>query len=172
MQAAFQKVKSILQEDRVLTHYDPALPLVMASDSSSHGLGAVISHEMPDGSEKPIAYASRSLTEREKKYAQIEKEALSIVWGVKKFQSYLEGRSFKLITDHKPLKYIMNPGKEVPVTAAARLQRWCLFLGAFSYTIDYRTQKNMQIVMICRVYPCQVVLRTSLMSLNCTKCLL
>ena len=140
-QAAFQKVKSILQED-LLTHYNPTLPLVMASDSSSYRLGAVLSHEMPDGSERPIAYASRTLTEMEKKYAQIEREALSIIWGVKKFQSYLEGRSLKLITDHKPLKYIMIPGKEVPVTAAARIQRWYLFLGAFSYTIDYRNTKE------------------------------
>ena len=114
----------------------------MASDSSSYGLGAVLSHEMLYASERPIAYALRSLTESEKKYAQIEKEALSIVWGVKKFQSYLEGKSFKLITDHKPLNYIMNPGKEVPVTAAAGLQRWCLFLGVFSYTIDYRNTKQ------------------------------
>ena len=92
-QGAFQKVKSILQEDRVVTHLDPALPLVMASDSSPYGLGVVFSHEMQDRSERPIAYASRSLTEKEKKYAQIEKEALSIVWGVKKFQSSKGGAS-------------------------------------------------------------------------------
>ena len=141
-QDAFEKVKSLLLKDNVLVHYDSDLPLVLASDSSSYGLGAVLSHVMPDGSDRPIAYASRSLSVREKKYAQIEKEALSIVWGVKKFQTYLEGRRFSLITDHKPLKYIMDPGKAVPVTAAARLQRWCLFLGAFSYTIQYRNTKQ------------------------------
>ena len=141
-QDAFEKVKSLLLKDNILVHYDPDLPLVLASDSSSYGLGAVLSHVMPDGSERPIAYASRSLSVREKKYAQIEKEALSIVWGVKKFQTYLEGRRFSLITDHKPLKYIMDPGKAVPVTAAARLQRWCLFLGAFSYTIQHRNTKQ------------------------------
>ena len=115
-QNAFDNVKSLLLKDDVLVHYD-----------SSYGLGAVLSHTMPDGSERPIAYASRSL---------------SIVWGVKKFQTYLEGRHFSLITDHKPLKYIMDPGKAVPVTTAARLQCWCLFLGAFSYTIQYRNTKQ------------------------------
>lgn len=134
----FQEVKRLLLKNNVLTHYDPSLPLLMASDSSAYGLGAVLSHLMPDGSEKPIAYASRSLSERERQYAQIEKEALSIVWGVRKFQSYLEGRRFSLVTDHKPLKYIMDPGKAIPTTAAARLQRWCLFLGAFSYDIKFR----------------------------------
>ena len=82
-QDAFEKVKSLLLKDNVLVHYDPDLPLVLASDSSSYGLGAVLSHVMPDGSERPIAYASRSLSVREKKYAQIEKEALSIVWGLR-----------------------------------------------------------------------------------------
>ncbi|KAK3723353.1 hypothetical protein QZH41_002826 [Actinostola sp. cb2023] len=99
---------------------------------------------MPDGSERPVGYASRSLTSTENKYAQIEKEALGIVWGVKKFQSYLEGRHFKLQTDHKPLKLIMDPKKAILVTSAARIQRWCLFLGAliFSYEIEHRGTKE------------------------------
>ena len=72
---------------------------------------------------------------------RIEKEALTLVWGVKKFQTYLEGRHFTLVTDHEPLKCIMDPGKAVPVTAAARIQRWCLLLGAFSYQIEFRGTK-------------------------------
>ena len=121
--------------------YDPDLPLILATDSSSYGLRAVLSHRTPEGEERPIAYASRSLSETEKKYSQIEKEALSLVWGVK-FQTYLEGRHFTLVTDHQPLKYIMDPGKAVPVNAAARIQRWCLFLGAFSYSIEFRGTKQ------------------------------
>lgn len=139
---SFEMVKQMLLQDRVLTHFDPDLPVVLACDSSSYGLGAVLSHKMPDGSERPVAFASRSLTKTEKKFAQIEKEALSLYWGVRKFKTYLEGRHFMLITDHKPLKFIMDPGKAVPVTAAARIQRWCLFLGAFSYEIEHRGTKQ------------------------------
>ena len=106
----------------------------------------VLSHLKPDGSERPIAYASRSLTKTEKKFAQIEKEALALYWGVRKFQTYLEGRPFTLITDHNPLKYIMDPGKAVP---AARLQRCCFFLGAFSYKIYTVEQNSIPVVMDC-----------------------
>ncbi|PFX22695.1 Retrovirus-related Pol polyprotein [Stylophora pistillata] len=141
-QASFLAVKEILLQDRVLMRYDPDSPLVLATDSSSYGLGAVLSHRTAEGVERPIAYATRSLCETEKKFSQIEKEALTLVWGVKKFQMYLEGRHFTLVTDHQPLKYIMDPGKAVPVTAAARIQRWCLFLGTFSYNIEFRGTKQ------------------------------
>ena len=69
----------MLLQDQVLTHFDPDLPLVLATDSSSYGLGAVLLHRTPEGVERPIAYASQSLSETEKKYSQIEKEALSLV---------------------------------------------------------------------------------------------
>lgn len=141
-QASFRLVKEMLLQDRVLMSYDPDSPLVLATDSSSYGLGAVLSYCTPGGVGHPIASASRSLSETEKKYSQIEKEALSLVWGVKKFQTYLEGHHFTLVTDHQPLKYTMDPGKAVPVTAAARIQRWCLFLGAFSYSIEFRGTKQ------------------------------
>ena len=89
----------------MLVHYDPELPLCMASDASPYGVGTVISYVFSDGSEQPIAFASRTLTSAEQKYAQIEKEALSLV---KKFHQYLYARQFSLITDHKPLTAIFG----------------------------------------------------------------
>ena len=132
----------MLLQGKVLIHYDPELSLVLPTDSSSYGLVAVLSYRTVEGEEWPIAYASRSLSETEKKYSQIEKEALSLVWGVKKFQTYLEGRHFTLVTDHQPLKYIMDPGKAVPVTSAATIQCWCLILGAFSSQIEFQGTKQ------------------------------
>ncbi len=123
----------------VLTHYNPELPLRMAADASSYGIGAVISHVLPDGSEKPISFASRTLSPSEKNYSQLEKEALSLTFGVKKFHQYLYGRKFTLITDHKPLTAIFGAKKGIPTLVAARLQRWALLLSAYNYEIQYKS---------------------------------
>ena len=69
----------MITSEQVHTHYDPALPVRLACDASPTGIGAVLSQVMPDGSERPVAFASQSLTKTELKYAQIDKEALSIV---------------------------------------------------------------------------------------------
>ena len=120
---AFKKAKEELSSSAVLVHYDPNLPMTLAGDASAYGIGAVISHTLPDGSERPIIYASRSLSPSERNYAQLEKEALSLIFGVKKFHQYLYGRKFQLVTDHKPLTAILGPKKGIPSLAAARLQR-------------------------------------------------
>ncbi|CAB4022196.1 Hypothetical predicted protein, partial [Paramuricea clavata] len=104
-------------------------------------IGAVLSHVMADGTERPIAFASRSLSKVERNYAQIDKEALATVWGVKKFHNYLFGRNFTLLTDHEPLTSIFHPSKSLPAVTAARLQRYALFLAGFDYTIRYKNTK-------------------------------
>ena len=98
----------------------------------------MISHVIPDGEEKPIAFASRTLNEAEPNYAQLEREALSIVFGVRKFHQYLYGRKFTLFTDHRPLTTILGPYTGIPSLAASRLQRWALLLSGHSYDIRYR----------------------------------
>ena len=139
---AFKETKRLITSDKLLTHYDPSRPIRLACDASPYGIGAVLSHTMVDGSERPIAYASRSLTSAERNYAQIDREALSLVWGIKKFHHYLFGQRFTLVTDHQPLVSIFNPRKGVPVMSATRLQRWALFLGAHSYDIEFKGTKQ------------------------------
>ena len=129
---AFEQAKESLQASSVLLHYDTDLPLVLAADASSYGVGAVISHMLPSGEEKPIAFASRTLTRSEENYAQLEKEALALVFGIKKIHRFLYGRRFTLLTDHKPLT------TGIPPLAAARLQHWALLLSAYQYDIQYR----------------------------------
>ena len=79
-QAAFDHVKSILTSDKVLAHYDLSKSLILACDASPYGVGAVLSHQFEDGTEQPIAYASRSLGPAEKKYSQLDKEGLAIIF--------------------------------------------------------------------------------------------
>ena len=90
---------------------------------------------MPDGSEKPITFASGTLSKAERNYSQIEKEALVIVYAVKKFHQYLFGRHFLLHADHKPLLELLSEQKGIPSMAAARIQCWTILLSAYNYSL-------------------------------------
>lgn len=136
--SAWDKLKQLLVSHKVLTHYSLNLPVRLACDASSYGLGAVLSHVLPDGSERPVAFASRSLSPSEKNYSQLDKEALSIIFGVVRFHQFIYGRKFTLITDHKPLLAILGPNSGIPTLAAARMQRWALVLSAYTYELEFR----------------------------------
>ena len=99
---AFEEIKSVLTETPTLIHYDSNLETVVCANSSSFGLGAVLKQKRGDKF-LPVAYASRSLSSTEQRYAQIEKEALAAIWGCEKFRSYLMGLSFSVNTDHNLL---------------------------------------------------------------------
>ena len=135
---AFNSAKKLLVTAPVLAHYDPSLPIRLAGDASDYGIGAVISHVFEDGSERPVAFTSRTLSPTERNYPQIEKEALSLIYGIQKFHQYLYGRPFVLVTDHRPLLSILGPKKGIPPLAAARMQRWALLLSAYNYSIEFR----------------------------------
>jgi hypothetical protein len=139
---AFLKAKEMLSGDRLLVHFDPKKPLILGVDASPYGLGAVLSHKMSDGTERPIAYASRTLTKAEANYVQIEREGLAIIFGIKKFHMYLYGKRFTLITDHQPLTRIFGPKTGIPPLAAARMQRWALILSGYDYDIIYRNSED------------------------------
>lgn len=134
----FNETKDMVVNSELLVHYDVNKPVTLACDSSSYGIGAVLSHTMEDGTERPIMFASRSLTASEKNYSQLHRESLSLIYGVQKFHKYLYGRHFRLITDHQSLTTILGPKKGVPTMAAARLQRWAVTLSAYDYDIVYR----------------------------------
>ena len=105
-----------------MAHFDPKMLTGLACDASTVGIGAVIYQKDPDGSERPIAYAFKTLSNRERNYSQIEREALSIVLhGIKKFHQHLYGHKFSLLTDYKPLLAIFSPRKGIPAMAASRL---------------------------------------------------
>ena len=136
---AFATAKNALQDDTLLVHYDSTRPLVLACDASPYGLGAVLSHVMDNGQERPVAYASRTLTAAEKNYSQLEKEALGVVFAVQKFHNYLYGRHFIIESDHRPLSYLFGNSKAISPTASSRIIRWTLTLSAYTFTIRYKT---------------------------------
>ena len=135
---AFMAAKNLLLNSRTLVHYDETLPLVLSCDASSYGAGAVLSHVI-NGKHQPIAFASCTLTETQRNYSQLEKEAFSIIFGLKRFHQYLCGRSFTILTDHRPLLTLLGPHRAVPAHTASRLQRWALILASYHYKIEYRS---------------------------------
>ncbi|XP_055622834.1 uncharacterized protein K02A2.6-like [Toxorhynchites rutilus septentrionalis] len=136
-QKSFDRFKSILVSNLLLTHFDPNKEIIVAGDASKNGLGAVILHLFSDGSVKAIAHASRSLTPAEENYGQIEKEALALVFAVTRFHKMIFGRKFVLQTDHKPLLKIFGSKKGIPVYTANRLQRWALTMLLYDFDIQF-----------------------------------
>ena len=89
-----------MSSQTLLVRFDPKKQLVLACDASPYGVGAILSHKEDDGSDSPIAYASRSLSDAESNYVQTHREVLSIMFGLKKFSKYLIGNKFTVVTDH------------------------------------------------------------------------
>lgn len=141
LQKSFLDAKKAFLNDNCLTHYDPKLELIVATDASLYGVGAVLSQVGTDGEEHVIQYVSQSLNDTKKKYAQIYKEAYSIIFAIKKFHQYVYGRKFTLYTDHAPLVQIFSPTKGLPFYSAMRMQHYALFLQGFNYTTKYKNSK-------------------------------
>ncbi|GBL81808.1 Uncharacterized protein K02A2.6 [Araneus ventricosus] len=113
------------------------LNITLATDASPVGVAAVLSHII-DNVEKSVAFASRSLTEAERNYSQLDREALAIIFGVFHFINYIYGQHFVLITDNQPLSRIFHPKTGLPKMTSARLLSYASFLAGFDYTVKFR----------------------------------
>jgi len=131
-EAAFRALKQKLMTQPILQYPDFSKEFILTTDASNEGAGAVLS-QGPIGKDLPIAYASRRFNKAEQNYSTVEKELAAIVWGIKHFRPYLYGRKFKIVSDHKPLTWIMSvkdPG--------SRLLRWRIQLEEYDYEIVYK----------------------------------
>ena len=143
-ETAFQNIKAALISSETLCAFNPTLETIVSADASSFGLGAVLRQRQPeDKTLRPVAYISRVMSETEKKYAQIEKEALAVTWACERFQDYLLGLRFHMETDHKPLVPLLStkPLDQLPI----RVQRFRLHMMRFEYTITHVPGKQLQI---------------------------
>ncbi|GFO29283.1 Pol polyprotein [Plakobranchus ocellatus] len=123
-------------------HFNPKREIVLVCDASPIGVGAILSQVDDNGDEKPVIYASRALSDAERKYSQIDREGLALIFAVKKFHKYIYGRDFKLVTDYKPLLGLFGENKAIPEHASARVQRWAIILSAHSYSLLHRPGRN------------------------------
>lgn len=103
------------------------------TDASNVGVGAILLQEDRDGNAKVISYASRALTDVERRYSTIQKEALAVVWGCEKFKIYLLGIDYELVTDHKPLEVLYGP-KSKP---NPRIERCVMKLMPYRFKVRY-----------------------------------
>ena len=140
-QRAMDKVKEILVTSPVLALFDVNLETILSADASSFGLGAVLLQRQKAGDLKPVAYISHSMTPTERRYAQIEKEALAFTWACERLSDYLIGLKFHINTDHKPLVPLFSTKHldELP----ARVQRFRLRMMRFEFSISYVPGKEL-----------------------------
>ena len=129
---AFSLVKEELSKPTTFALYDPEAPTKVSADASSYGLGAVLMQETESRC-RPVAYASRSMSDTEQRYAQIEKEALAITWACETFSDYILGKSITIETDHKPLVPLL--GTKQLDKLLPRILRFRLRMDRFTYTI-------------------------------------
>lgn len=135
----FSKAKLALSDEHTLVHFDNNKRISLTCDASEYGVGAVLAHIMEDGTEKPIAMGSRTLNKHERRYAQIDKEAAAIMFGVEKFNQYVYGRPVVIYTDHKPLLGIFSPNKAIPKVLSPRMMRWALKLNSYDYELKHKS---------------------------------
>ena len=131
---AFTNLKKELTSPNILVLYDPNVETTVSADASSHGLGAVLLQKA-NQKWQPVAYASRSVTSAESRYAQIEKEALAATWACEKFATYIQGKTITLETDHKPLVPLLSH-KNLD-SLPPRVVRFRLRLMRFDYIIKH-----------------------------------
>ena len=146
-EAAFHTLKKLLSMDPILRVPDFNQPFILQTDASDNGLGAVLTQDFDD-IRHPVAFASKKLLPREKRYSTIEKECLAIVWAIKKFYIYLYGREFVVETDHQPLVYIGQSK-----FTNSRIMRWALFLQNFRFrVINVKGKENVMADYLSRVH--------------------
>ena len=134
-QQSFEKLKSTLCSKYVMSYFTTSKETTIVTDAGPSGVSAILLQHSPNAEDyRVISYSSRSLSDVERRYSQLEKECLAILHGCEKFNIYLAGSHFNILTDHKLLiSLLSNPNSVLPL----RIERWCLRLQGYNYTVRH-----------------------------------
>ena len=135
--------ENMLKKPLTLFHYDPSYSCHVMPQST-------VLTQTFNGEDR-----SRVMSPAEKRYSQIDKEALAIIYGVKKFHNFLFGRPFVIFSDHKPLQYILGAKKGIPKMVSLRIQRWAMLLEAYEFDVQYKPGKEMVVADTLTITFCQ-----------------
>ena len=130
----FQKLKNCLTDESCIAYFNEKHPTFLYCDASPVGISAILLQRSPNGESKVVSYASRSLTETEQRYSQIERECLAVVYACERHRLYLLGRNFTIYTDQKALvKIFSNPQSTVPL----RIERMTLRISGYDFELKF-----------------------------------
>lgn len=132
----FQNCKKDFINNPVLSFYDPSKPLTLVCDAGPYGVGAVL-NVIENGLERPVYMASASLSEAGKNYSQLHREALAIVFALKKFHKFVFGHSVTVFTDCQSLPPILSGKKDISSIINSRFLRWMLLMQ--NYDMEFNT---------------------------------
>ena len=132
---AFEQIKKMLATRPMLAYFDPRKDTILTVDASPTGLGGILSQQDGHGELNIVTYASKALSDVEKRYSQTEREALSVIWACEHYHLYLYGQPVTVLTDHMPLLGMINkPGAKLSV----RVERWVIRLQPYDVTLMYQ----------------------------------
>ena len=134
-QRSFDALKQAITSTDVMAYYNENAETNLFVDGSPFGLGAILTQKQPDGDFRPVAYASRTLNAVERRYSQIEREALAILWSTQRFEVYLYGMDFTVYTERRPLERVFSSSHD---TISPRIQKWVLKLQSYTFSVKYK----------------------------------
>lgn len=133
---AFQGLKEALMSEPVLAQPDFTKPFTLHTDASGEALGAVLTQDDEEGNPRAIGYASRILSDVERRYSATESECLAVIWACENFRHYLHGHHFHLYSDHQALQFLMGGGASRSTNR--KHHRWLAELQTYNFTICHR----------------------------------